>query len=109
LSPTDSGEVDDLKRKAKSKTGVKKDSELFRPLVQTAEGYLRDYCDGKEESDEKAKIALRILSLHRRILRMEKERNEIKSEWERLLRHVTELKKFSKRRSKRGKQRLKKE
>jgi hypothetical protein len=70
---------------------MKKDSELFRPLVNTAERYLRDYCDGKQESDEKAMIALSVLSLYRRILKVEKERKEIRSEWERLLHKVKEL------------------
>jgi hypothetical protein len=37
----------------------KKDSELFKPLLDTAESYLRAYCDGKQADDEKAKIALR--------------------------------------------------
>jgi hypothetical protein len=32
----------------------KKDSELFKPLVDTAEKYLRAYCDGKQVNDEKA-------------------------------------------------------
>ncbi len=47
---------------------VKKDSELFKPLVVTAEKYLRAYCDGKQQDDEKAKVALRVLSVYRRIL-----------------------------------------
>ena len=71
----------------------KKDSELFKPLVATAEKYLRDYCDGKQEDDEKAKIFLRVLSLYRRILKVEKERDQIKSEWEKLIARVAELKK----------------
>ena len=50
----------------------RKDSELFKPLVVTAEKYLRDYCDGKQVNDEKAKIALRVLSLYRQILKVEK-------------------------------------
>jgi hypothetical protein len=72
----------------------KKDSELFKPLVATAEKYLRDYCDGRQVDDEKAKIFLRILSLYRRILKIEKERNQIKSEWAKLIAGVAELKKI---------------
>lgn len=79
---------------------MKKDSELFRPLVKTAEKYLSAYCHGKQDDDEKAKIALRILSVYRRILKVEKEREEIKSEWERLLESVAELKRVTGRRSK---------
>ncbi|MGB7574984.1 MAG: hypothetical protein WBN53_14125 [Thermodesulfobacteriota bacterium] len=71
----------------------KKDSELFKPLVATAEKYLRDYCDGKQVDDEKAKIFLRVLSLYRRILKIEKEREQIKSEWEKLIAGVAKLKK----------------
>ena len=50
----------------------KKDSELFRPLVATAEKYLRDYCDGKQVDDEKARMFLKVLSLYRKILKVEK-------------------------------------
>ena len=71
----------------------KKNSELFKPLVATAEKYLRDYCDGKQVDDEEAKIFLRVLSLYRRILKVEKERDQIKSEWEKLIARVAELKK----------------
>jgi len=73
----------------------KKDSELFRPLVATAEKYLRDYCDGKQVDDEKAKMFLRVLSLYRKILKVEKERDEIRSEWEKLIAGVAELKKMT--------------
>jgi len=73
----------------------KKDSELFRPLVATAEKYLRDYCDGKQQDDEKAKMFLRVLSLYRKILKVEKEREQIKSEWEKLIAGVAELKKMT--------------
>jgi len=73
----------------------KTNSELFKPLVATAENYLRDYCDGKQMDDEKAKIFLRVLSLYRRIVRVEKEREQIKSEWEKLIVRVAELKKIS--------------
>lgn len=73
----------------------RKDSELFKPLVATAEKYLRDYCDGKQVDDEKAKMFLRVLSLYRKILRVEKEREQIKSEWEKLIAGVAELKKMT--------------
>ena len=78
----------------------KKDSELFKPLVDTSERYLRDYCDGKQEDDDRAKIALRILSLYRQILKIEKEREQIKSEWQKLVKGVAELKKVSAKRTK---------
>ena len=71
---------------------MKKDSELFKPLVVTAEKYLKDYCDGKQDDDEKARVALRALSVYRRILKVEKERKEIKSEWEKLVAGVNKLK-----------------
>jgi bifunctional ADP-heptose synthase (sugar kinase/adenylyltransferase) len=73
----------------------KKDSELFKPLVVTAEKYLRDYCDGRQQNDAKAKIALRVLSLYRQILRVEKERKQIKSEWQKLLAGVAGMKKIT--------------
>ncbi len=80
----------------------KKDSVLFKPLVRVAEKYLRDYCNGKQADDEKAKVALRVLSVYRRILRVEKERAEIKSEWEKLIAGVTELKKITRSRMKKS-------
>ncbi len=73
----------------------KKDSELFKPLVATAEKYLRDYCDGKQEDDEKAKIFLRVLSVYRKILKVETERDQIKSEWQELIGAVAKLKKMT--------------
>jgi len=73
----------------------KKDSVLFKPLVDTSEKYLRDYCDGKQEDDDRAKIALRVLSLYRQILKIEKEREQIKSEWQKLVTSVVELKKVT--------------
>jgi len=73
----------------------RKDSELFKPLVVTAEKYLRDYCDGKQANDEKAKIALRVLSLYRQILKVEKEREQIKSEWQKLIAGMAEMKKIT--------------
>ena len=77
-----------------------KDTVLFKPLVRVAEKYLRDYCNGKQADDEKAKIALRVLSVYRRILKLEREREEIKSEWEKLIAGVAELKRLTKRSSK---------
>jgi hypothetical protein len=79
---------------------TKKDSVLFKPLVRVAEKYLRDYCNGKQVDDEKAKIALRVLSVYRRILRVEKERVEIKAEWQRLVIGVSELKRLARRKVK---------
>jgi hypothetical protein len=79
---------------------MKRDSVLFKPLVRVAEKYLRDYCDGKQADDGKAKVALRVLSVYRRILRLEKEREEIKFEWEKLIAGVAELKRLTKRSSK---------
>ena len=74
---------------------AKKDSILIKPLVRVAEKYLRDYCNGKQGDDEKAKIALRVLSVYRRILRVEKERTQIKAEWEKLVTEMTELKRLT--------------
>jgi hypothetical protein len=73
----------------------KKDSELFKPLLDTAESYLRAYCDGKQSDDEKAKIALRVLSLYRQILKIEKQRELIKSEWQKVIAGAAELKKVT--------------
>lgn len=75
---------------------MKRDSELFKPLVLTAERYLKDYCDGKQENDEKAKVALRVLSLYRRILRHEREHKAIRLEWEKLITGVNALRKVAK-------------
>jgi hypothetical protein len=86
----------------------KKDSELFKPLLDTAENYLRAYCDGKQSDDEKAKIALRVLSLYRRILKIEKEREQIKSEWQKVIAGVVELKKVTAIKAKKPKLRTKK-
>ena len=86
----------------------KKNSGLFKPLVATAENYLRDYCDGKQVDDEKAKIFLRVLSLYRRILKVEKERDQIKSEWEKLIVRVAELKKTTATRARKKSKRTRK-
>ncbi len=83
----------------------KKDSVIFRPLVRVAEKYLRDYCNGKQADDQKAKIALRVLSVYRRILRVEKERSEIKAEWEKLIVGVSDLKRLTKKKTKTAKRR----
>jgi len=72
-----------------------KDSELFKPLVRTAEKYLRDYCNGKQDNDEKAKFVLRVLSVYRRILKIEREREEIKSEWKELLEGAAGLRRLT--------------
>ncbi len=86
----------------------KTNSELFKPLVATADKYLRDYCDGKQMDDEKAKIFLRVLSLYRRILRVEKEREQIRSEWGKLIARVAELKKMTASKGRRKSKRPKK-
>lgn len=86
----------------------KKDSELFKPLLDTAESYLRAYCDGKQSDDEKAKIALRVLSLYRRILKIEKEREQIKSEWQKVIAGVADLKKATATKTKKSKSKTKK-
>jgi hypothetical protein len=69
-------------------------------LVTTAERYLRDYCDEKQQDDEKAKISLRVLSLYRKILKVEKEREQIKAEWKKLIAGVEELKRLTARKAK---------
>ncbi len=73
----------------------KKGSELFKTLVITSEKYLRDYTDGRQQDDEKAKLALRVLSVYRRILRIEKEREVLRLEWERLKKAVAAWKESS--------------
>jgi hypothetical protein len=75
----------------KRKTG----SEIFKTLVITSEKYLRDYTDGRQEDDEKAKLALRVLSVYRRILKIEKEREGLRLEWERLKKAVAAWKESS--------------
>jgi len=79
----------------------KKDSEIFKPLVIKAEKYLRDYCEGKQEDDERARLALKVFSVYRRILKVEKERKEIKAEWEKLVAVVNQMKKSDKENKKR--------
>ncbi len=73
----------------------KKGSELFKTLVITSEKYLRDYTDGKQQDDEKAKLALRVLSVYRRMLKIEKEREVLRLEWERLRKAVAAWKESS--------------
>jgi hypothetical protein len=80
-----------------------KDSELFKPLVRKADKYLRDYCNGKQDNDERARFALRVLSVYRRILKIEKERDEIRLEWKKLLEGATELRRSIRPRSKQPK------
>ena len=70
-------------------------SEVFRTLVITSEKYLRDYTDGKQQDDEKAKLALRVLSVYRRMLKIEKEREVLRLEWERLKKAVAAWKESS--------------
>jgi len=90
-----------MKRKEETR---KRESELFRTLVITSEKYLRDYTDGRQQDDEKAKLALRVLSVYRRILRIEREREVLRLEWERLKKAVAAWKKSSSgRERKRGK------
>jgi hypothetical protein len=72
-----------------------KGSELFKTLVITSEKYLRDYTDGRQEDDEKAKLALRVLSVYRRMLKIEKERGVLRLEWERLKKAVAAWKESS--------------
>ncbi len=83
----------DLDKGSESEHPMKKDSELFKPLLLKAERYLRAYCDGKQADDERAKVALRVLSLYRRIIRAEKEREVIRSEWKTLIANVAHWKK----------------
>ena len=73
----------------------KRGSELFQALVITSEKYLRDYTDGRQQDDEKAKLALRVLSVYRRILKIEKEREVLRLEWERLKKAVAAWKESS--------------
>jgi len=73
----------------------KKGSELFKTLVITSEKYLRDYTDGEQQDDEKAKLALRVLSVYRRMLKIEKEREVLRLEWERLRKAVAAWKESS--------------
>lgn len=73
----------------------RKGSELFKALVITSEKYLRDYTDGKQQDDEKAKLALRVLSVYRRMLKIEKERKVLRLEWERLKKAVAAWKESS--------------
>jgi len=73
----------------------KRGSEIFQTLVITSEQYLRDYTEGKQEDDEKAKLALRVLSVYRRMIRIEKERKKLRLEWERLRKEVAVWKRSS--------------
>ncbi len=84
-----------MKKMEDKKEKQKKGSELFRTLVITSEKYLKDYTDGKQQDDEKAKLALRVLSVYRRMLKIEKERKVLKLEWERLKKAVAAWKESS--------------
>jgi hypothetical protein len=79
----------------RSEEKQQKGSELFKTLVITSEKYLRDYTDGKQQDDEKAKLALRVLSVYRRMLKIEKERGVLRLEWERLRKAVAAWKESS--------------
>ena len=72
-----------------------KGTALFKTLVITSEKYLRDYTDGRQQDDEKAKLALRVLSVYRRMLKIEKEREVLRLEWERLKKAVAAWKESS--------------
>ncbi len=87
-----------MKKTEQKKEKQKKGSELFRTLVITSEKYLRDYTDGRQQDDEKAKLALRVLSVYRRMLKIEKERKVLRLEWERLKKAVAAWKESSKER-----------
>jgi hypothetical protein len=78
-----------------------KGTELFKTLVITSEKYLRDYTDGKQQDDEKAKLALRVLSVYRRMLKIEKERKVLRLEWETLKKAVAAWKESSEEKEKR--------
>lgn len=69
-----------------------KGTERFKALVRIAERYLKDYTEGKRHDHEKAKVALRVLSVYRRILKIEKERAKVRLEWRNLLASIAELK-----------------
>ncbi len=82
-------------RKERKPKQSNKGSELFRTLVITSEKYLKDYTDGKQQDDEKAKLALRVLSVYRRMLKIEKERKVLRLEWEKLKKAVAAWKESS--------------
>ncbi len=84
-----------MKKMEDKKEKQKKGSELFRTLVITSEKYLKDYTDGKQQDDEKAKLALRVLSVYRRMLKIEKERKVLRLEWEKLKKAVAAWKESS--------------
>jgi len=82
-----------IRRGLREEERVRRDSELFKALVRTSEKYLKDYTEGKQNDDDKAKVALRVLSVYRRVLKIEKERAKIRAEWRNLLTSIAELKK----------------
>jgi hypothetical protein len=85
--------MDDLKKRTSKEDRTRKDTELFKALVRSSEKYLKDYTEGEQDDDEKAKVALRVLSVYRRILKIEKERAKVREEWRNLLTSIAELKK----------------
>ncbi len=85
--------MNETKRRARKEESTRKDSELFKALVRSSEKYLKEYTEGKQDDDEKAKVALRALSVYRRILKIEKERAKVRAEWRNLLTSIAELKK----------------
>ena len=86
-----------------SEDNRKKGTEIFKTLVITSERYLRDYTEGKQQDDDKARLALRVLSVYRRMLKIEKEREVLRLEWARLKKAVAAWKESS--RLKKGKHR----
>jgi hypothetical protein len=82
-----------VRKKPGKEERTRKDSELFKALVRSSEKYLKDYTEGKQDDDEKAKVALRVLSVYRRILKIEKERAKVRAEWENLLISIAKMKK----------------
>jgi len=90
-----------MRKRLKREERTRKDSELFKALVRSSEKYLKDYTEGTQDDDEKAKVALRVLSVYRRILKIEKERAKVRAEWRNLLTSIAELKK-PKKKLKRG-------
>lgn len=80
------------KGKAQGAGGKRKGAERFKALVRIAERYLKDYSEGRRHDHNKARVALRVLSVYRRILKIEKERAKVRLEWGNLLASIAELK-----------------
>lgn len=83
------------KDRSKGAGGKGKGTERFKALVRIAERYLKDYTEGKRHDPDKAEVALRVLSVYRRILKIEKERAKVRLEWRNLLASIAELKRPS--------------